>query len=424
MILADLGTELAAAIEQLVAAGHLPATATTLTAAGTWRPALARPAPGAPGDSAPGGRTPDERTAAWYATSLPFGLARLAGEEPAAIAARLGRALVAAEWITLAQPTGTGYLTIGVSAAALDAVAVRIARAGPASMHSDALRGVSFPVRPLPDLSAGPAWLPAWRDQAAALTGRLALAAGATASSPTALASVSAATSSSPAATGSMPPPPPLPPGCRTSSSPAATASSPGAPVRPGASVPGAGGSVAEAVAWAGADAVRYWLARLPAARAAVLDDPASAALRTGPPGSAPPFPAPPALGRDLAAVRFACADAAATTRWAAELGLAPDTPLPPGHLGHPAQVALLTQLSWLAERAAGAARRGQPAELPRYLERLARAWLDCRESCPALPFGGQAAPSGGAGSSARLWLAAATRTALAAGLDLIGVGP
>jgi hypothetical protein len=177
-------------------------------------------------------------------------------------------------------------------------------------------------------------------------------------------------------------------------------------------------------VAYAGADAVRYWLARLPAARAGVLDQPAFAALQGGPPRPAQPFAAPPALARDLAAVRFAGADAAATVRWAAELGWEPDAPLPPGQLRHPVQRALLTELSWLAERVAAAARRGQPAELPRYLERLARAWLDCRESCPALPFGGRAAPRDAPGVSARLGLAAAARSALAAGLDLIGVGP
>ena len=70
----------------------------------------------------------------------------------------------------------------------------------------------------------------------------------------------------------------------------------------------------------------------------------------------------------------------------------------------------------------AGAARRRQPDELPRYLERLASAWLDVREDCPALPFGGRAAPGGAAGTSARLWLAEAAATALAAGLDLVGV--
>ena len=136
----------------------------------------------------------------------------------------------------------------------------------------------------------------------------------------------------------------------------------------------------------------------------------------------APPYSAPPYLSRNLAAVSFAAADAAATGRWATELGLARVEPLEAGHLGQPAEIALLTELSWVAERVAGAARRRQPHELPRYLERLAGAWLDCRESCPALPFGGRAAPGTATGISARLWLAEAAATALAAGLDLVGV--
>ena len=168
---------------------------------------------------------------------------------------------------------------------------------------------------------------------------------------------------------------------------------------------------MADAVAYAGADAVRYGLAR-------ALTEPAG---DVGPDNF---------VKADLAdpyyAVRFACADSASTLRWAADLGLSreePDGPLA-GLLDGPAEGALLWQLSWLAERVAGAARRGRPAELPRYLEETARAWLDCRESCPALPFGGRAAPGGAAGTSARLWLAEATATALGAGLDLVGIQP
>jgi hypothetical protein len=180
---------------------------------------------------------------------------------------------------------------------------------------------------------------------------------------------------------------------------------------------------VAAAVAYAGADAVRYWLARMPAARAGQLSRPVSVARDPGRPRAAVPYSAEPYLARDLAAVTFARADAAATGRWAAELGLAPLGPPDAGQLAGPAEIELLTQLSWLAERVAAAGRR-QPDGLPRYLERLAAAWLDCRDSCPALPFGGRAAPGEAAGVSARLWLARATATALAAGLDLIGVGP
>jgi hypothetical protein len=453
VIPADLGAELADAVGELVAAGHLPSSAVGLGAAGTWRPVRDNPAPAAASDAfAPGTAAPDafapavfaRRNAARYATSLPFELARLAGQEPVAVAARLGRVIRRAGWITSAEPTGAGYLTIGVSAAALAAVAVRISQAGPSCVRSDALQSVSRPVPPRPELAAALSWRQAWRDQAAALAGRLAEAAGATALPP----------DSGPPAVG------------------------------PPDGNPAVGSTVADAVEYAGADAVRYWLARLPAARAGILDradfmtrDPvrpwarpagfgapdtgardagapdarapgarapdarapdarahgAHARARPAPDAGAAgtralegqPYSAPPFLSRDLAAVRFAAADAAATGRWAAELEVARlEPPLGAGQLGQPAEIALLTELSWLAERVAGAARRRQPDELPRYLERLAGAWLDVRESCPALPFGGRAAPGGAGGISARLWLAEATATALAAGLDLVGIRP
>jgi hypothetical protein len=55
-------------------------------------------------------------------------------------------------------------------------------------------------------------------------------------------------------------------------------------------------------------------------------------------------------------------------------------------------------------------------------LEWLAAMWLDCSETCPALPFGGRSAPVDEGGIAARLWLAAAARTALATCLCLAGV--
>ncbi|HEX5293334.1 MAG TPA: hypothetical protein VFX25_31055, partial [Streptosporangiaceae bacterium] len=257
MIPADLGAELATAIGELVAAGHLPASALTLSAAGTWRPApdagSDTPAAGAAAASSPR-RAGAE--AARYATSLPFELAALAGQEPLVVAARLGRAVERAGWITSAQPTGSGYLTIGVTAAALAAVAVRTSQAGAACVRSEALRSVSRPVPPMPDLAAALSWRQAWRDQAAAVAGRLAEAAGATA----------------------------LPPGRE----------------RAGAG-PAGGSTVADAVDFVGADAVRYWLARLPAARAGILDRAVSATRNPARPGDAA---APPARPRDAASAR------------------------------------------------------------------------------------------------------------------------
>ena len=105
-------------------------------------------------------------------------------------------------------------------------------------------------------------------------------------------------------------------------------------------------------MAYAGADAVRYGLAR-------ALTEPAGEVGLDN------------FVKADLAdpyyAVRFACADSASTLRWAADLGLSreePDGPLA-GLLGGRAEGALLWQLSWLAERVAGAARRRRPGELP-----------------------------------------------------------
>jgi len=474
VIPADLGAELAAAIGELAAAGHLPSSAVGLTAAGTWRPVRDTSAPAAVRDDFAG------RAAARYATSLPFELARLAGQEPIAVAARLGRVVQRAGWITSAEPTGAGYLTIGVTAAALAAVAVRTSQAGPACVRSDALQSVSRPVPPLPELVGALGWRQAWRDQAAALAGRLAGAAGATALPPDdgpptiGTSARNPVVGDTPAEDTPAGGTPAGNPAVGRSATGATTADDPSAgPSRSAGREPGrgrarpgpaVGSTVADAVEFAGADAVRYWLVRLPAARAGILDhavfvthDPArprtqsadagaadAGAPRARAPGArapgaraprarAPraralegqPYSAPPYLSRDLAAVRFAAADAAATGRWAAELGLARfEPPLEAGQLGQPAEIALLTELSWLAERVAGAARRRQPDELPRYLERLAGAWLDVREDCPALPFGGRAAPGGAAGTSARLWLAEATATALAAGLDLVGIRP
>jgi arginyl-tRNA synthetase len=71
--------------------------------------------------------------------------------------------------------------------------------------------------------------------------------------------------------------------------------------------------------------------------------------------------------------------------------------------------MALLDVLSWLPERVAVAARRGRPDEFARYLETLASRTIDTMSTS-------------GHVSSERLWLAAAVRTGLGAGLGLLGV--
>ncbi|HXZ73870.1 MAG TPA: DALR anticodon-binding domain-containing protein, partial [Streptosporangiaceae bacterium] len=99
--------------------------------------------------------------------------------------------------------------------------------------------------------------------------------------------------------------------------------------------------------------------------------------------------------------------------------------------LAHPSEQVLLNRLSWLPERVAGAARRARPDVLAHFLEGLARAYFDGQETCPAVRPG-MAVPAGPVRSpaeraaiqaaAARLWLAAAARTALGAGLGLLGV--
>ena len=117
---------------------------------------------------------------------------------------------------------------------------------------------------------------------------------------------------------------------------------------------------MAEAVAYAGPDAVRFALARMP-----------------------PGGPAPEAaviarhvLANPAYAVRYAHAAAAAVLRWAAALGTRP-AGFRPRLLAEPGELALLDALSWLPERVAVAARRGRPDEFAGYLEELAARTID-----------------------------------------------
>jgi arginyl-tRNA synthetase len=323
------------------------AAALGVSASGTWRPAP----PGAGG--APG----------TYATSLPFRLAGRTGREPGEVAAGLAAALRRVAWVSGASVTGGGYLTVTVIPAALAWLAVRVPQAGEACAASDALRRTELTAPASDDPADAAGWDEARRRVTAAVTGRLAAAAGATVTIKT------------------------YPE--RTS--------------HPGPSAPAA------AVAFAGGDAVRYALARLPPGRPAVLQP--ARCVRND-------------LDNPFFAVRYAHAYAASVLRWATDLGL--DTGRPeafrPDLLNQPAERELLGALSWLPERLAAAARRRRPAAFTRFLEGLAGAWLDCRETCPALPFGGRAAPRDEPGTAARLWLAAAARTALGTGLRLVGV--
>ncbi len=318
-----------------------------VSASGTWRPAP-------PGDGgAPG----------TYATSLPFRLAGETGREPAEAAAGLAARLGRVAWISAASVTGGGYLTVTVTPTALAAMGVRVPAAGAECAASDALRGTTIGAPATDDPAAAADWDEARLMVAAAVTGRLAAAAGAK---------------------------------VIVHNEPERTSC-------PGRSAP------ADAVAFAGPDAIRYALARTPPGRPEAID--AVTCVRND-------------LGNSFFAVSYAHAHAASVLRWAADLGIdrGRADAFRPDLLGHRSERELLGAISWLPERAAAAARRRRPDAFSRYLEGLAGAWLDCRESCPALPFGGRSAPRDEAEAAARLWLAAAAQTSLATGMRLLGV--
>jgi arginyl-tRNA synthetase len=296
-----------------------------------------------------------------YASSLPFRL----GPDPRAAAAALAARLVGESWIAAAEVTGPGFVTVTVTHATLARLAIRIANAGPACAESDALRGRTVPVptgpAPSPTLPIpGPIpsvtdWPQARAALAAELTARLAAAAGATH---------------------------------------IFDAERTGFPASPSPSP----GPVAEAIRYAGPDAVRFALARVP-------------------PGGEPPEAAVIArhvLGNPAYAVRYAHAAAAAVLRWAAALGIRP-AGFTPRLLTEPGELALLDALSWLPERVAVAARRGRPDEFAGYLAELAARTVDTMSTTSFTKIPDI--------SSERLWLADAARTGLAAGLGLLGIG-
>jgi arginyl-tRNA synthetase len=300
-----------------------------------------------------------------YATPVAFRLAGGDSAQATAIAMRLAAALRRAGWVSSATAV-SGHVTVTVTAEALAALAVRITQAGPACARSTILAGTTIPPPREPDLASAPGWAQARRWLSAYISGRLAEAAGARIDPSFDAQRLSAPTP------------------------------------RPG----GAPGPVADAIAFAGSWAISYTLARLPPGNTAPPDPCAAAAHH---------------LGNPAYAVRYAHAHAASTLRQAADLGLRRGEAAESGPrlLTHPSEQWLLDELSWLPERVAGAARRARPDVFTRYLERLAGRYFDCQEASPAM---GPGTAAGGPETVARLWLAAASRTALRAGLDLLGV--
>jgi arginyl-tRNA synthetase len=281
-----------------------------------------------------------------YTSSLPF---RLNPADPRPAAADLAARLAGEPWIATAEVTGPGFVTVTVTHATLARLAIRIPHAGLACAESDALAGRAVPG---PPPAGGTGWSQARSALAVELTARLATAAGAIID---------------PERAGVPAPPPP------------------------------SRGPVAEAVAYAGPDAVRFALARMP-------------------PGGRAPEAAVIArhvLANPAYAVRYAHAAAAAVLRWAAALGIRP-AGFTPRLLAEPGELALLDALSWLPERVAVAARRGRPDEFAGYLAELAARTIDTMSTSSFRKIPDI--------SSERLWLADAARTGLAAGLGLLGI--
>jgi arginyl-tRNA synthetase len=312
-----------------------------------------------------------------YASSVAFAF----GERRPQVVARIAARLTKTDGIARAEITGPGFITITIAPEELAAQAERIARAGPACATSDALKGVTVPAPPVGDPLAEASFQKARAKLAAQLTARLAAAAGATVA--------------------------PAEDMERTVPSPEPKQFAVGgeATVRYSARLAGLSASpnpVARAVAFAGADAVRFALARAVPGQQAGIEGPIIARH---------------VLGNPAYAVRYAHARAASGLRWAAASRTVPlERRAVPRHLpADPGELVLLDALSWLPERVAIAARRGRPDEFARYLEELASATI-----AALLRVGG---PGTAPVPSDRLGMARAARTGLAAGLGLLGVG-
>jgi arginyl-tRNA synthetase len=323
-----------------------------------------------------------------YASSVAFAF----GEQRHELAARVADQLAHADGVARAELTGPGFITITIAPEELAAQAERITRAGPACVTSDALNGTIVPAPPARDPLAAPSWEEARALLAPQLTARLAAAAGATVT----IQDDMERTVSSPDPQTMTPPqetggsggfPPEMAPDSR--------------PIR-WPPLPSGANPVTRAVAFAGADAVRFSLARAVPGRPVAIE--AAIIARH-------------VLGNPAYAVRYAHARAASGVRWAAASRTVPlgkravlrHLPADPGEL------VLLDALSWLPERVATAARRGRPDEFARYLEELASATI------AALICAGYPANARVHGTD-RLAMAEAARTGLAAGLGLLGV--
>jgi arginyl-tRNA synthetase len=382
VIIGDLSAALATAAAAAVASGGLTGdgglAADPGLAVGTWRPVPSEVG-GGPGS---------------YATTLPFVLAHRLAADPARVAAVLAaalRSIPAGAEISDISVTGGGYLSLTPTPDTLARLAVRISQAGPGCARSQAMDGVRVSAPRDARLASARDWADAWPRLTAEQGGRLAEAAGAEVT---------------------------------------------WVPLLPGKNAPGECGPVAEAVAYAGEDAVRFALSRLAGGPASRLPPSREPGVAPWPhePGLDPRAMAAQHLGNPAYAVRYAHAHAASALRQAADLGL-PELDVErfqPRLLAHPSERVLLDAMSWLPERVAGAARRRQPHVVAAYLEDLASRYLDWQEACPVMrpgsvpprpdPRPAGRLPAGGELIQARLQLASGARTVLGTGLRLLGI--
>ncbi len=115
--------------------------------------------------------------------------------------------------------------------------------------------------------------------------------------------------------------------------------------------------------------------------------------------------------------VRYAYARAVWVGRWAADLGVRPGVFGP----GEPEELALVEALGDMPGRAAQAERERDARPLVFCLEKVAGAYHDVHERCPALPLGDE---EPGAVHEGRVSLAEAVQVVLGNGLNMIGESP
>ena len=120
--------------------------------------------------------------------------------------------------------------------------------------------------------------------------------------------------------------------------------------------------------------------------------------------------------------VQYAHSRLASLLRNAAELGVdkGPADAFAPELLDHDRESDLLGALGEFPRIVATAAELREPHRIARYLEELAGTYHRFYDACRVLPQGDEEATDG---TRARLWLCEATRTVLANGLALLGVG-